>query len=145
MAKVSTELVIDGITLAIRNAFPAAFVDVGEIEQGIIEGSFVVQHVVSFERRLISMRKQRQPKFDVIYFPRKQNSFIDCMAVAETLGEALEVITLPGGDKIRVSDVSFEVKDGVLHYFVTYRHNVFKKIDETNMDKLKIQERGVNG
>lgn len=145
MAKVSTQLVIDGITLAIRGAFPVAFVDIGETEQGIIEGSFVVQHVVSFERRLISMRKHKHLKFDIIYFPRKQGAFIDCMAVAEALSEALEVITIPGGDKLRVSDVSFEVKDGVLHYFVTYKHNVYTEQDEIHMNKIKVQERGVNG
>ena len=40
----------------------------------------------------------------------------ECYATADALCSILEVITLPDGDRIRGTDMSFEITDGVLHF-----------------------------
>ena len=87
-----------------------------------------------------AQRKKRLPRFDVLYFPKTGRE--DCYGVADTLAEVLEVIDLPGGDKLRGTDMSFQVTDGVLHFLVSYNHFTYKTAEEVKMGTLKIEQGG---
>ena len=76
-----------------------------------------------------AQRKKRLPRFDVLYFPKAGRE--DCYGVADTLTEVLEVIDLSGGDKLRGTDMSFQVTD------FTY-----KTAEEVKMGTLKIEQGG---
>ena len=52
------------------------------------------------------------------------------------------MIDLPGGDKLRGTDMSFQVTDGVLHFLVSYNHFTYKTTEEVKMGTLKIEQGG---
>lgn len=140
MAEISTNLILDGITLALRAAFPNAHIESNAVKQGLSPPAFIVL-LVSAEIAAYPMQRQRRsPRFDVLYFPAEGRE--DCYDVADTLHETLEVITLSSGDALRGTDMSFEVTDGVLHFLVSYNHFTYRPVEETNMETLKLEQGG---
>lgn len=116
MAEISTNIILDGITLALRSAFPGSHIESNAVKQGLRQPAFIVLLVNAEVTDYPAQRKKRLPRFDVLYFPKAGRE--DCYGVADTLTEVLEVIDLPGGDKLRGTDMSFQVTDGVLHFLV---------------------------
>ena len=55
----------------------------------------------------------------------------------------MSVITLPGGDKLRGSDISFSVADNELHFLVSYNYFAYRENEETPMGSLEIQQGGM--
>lgn len=140
MADITSKLILDGITLALREAFPNAQITSDRVEQGLEEPAFIVLMVTSEQSELPSMRYRRTPQYDIIYFPK--NGREDCYSVADTLWGVLEVITLPNGDSVRGSNISAEITDDVLHVLVNYAHNAYKVVDEVDMEELTFTQEG---
>lgn len=140
MADITSRLILDGITLALREAFPNAQITSDRIEQGLTEPAFVVLMVTNEQSELPNMRYRRTPRYDIIYFP--ENGREDCYSVADTLWGALEVVTLPNGDSVRGSSISVEITDDVLHVLVNYNHNTYKTVDEVDMEELTFIQEG---
>lgn len=142
MAEISTNIILDGITLALRAEFPDSHIESNAVEQGLNEPAFIVLLVNAEASEYPAGRKKRLPRFDVIYFPKAGNE--ECYDVADTLFEVLEVIDLPGGDKLRGTDMSFQVEDRVLHFLVSYRHFTYKEEEVVKMETLEINQKGGN-
>ena len=143
MAEISTNIILDGITLALRSAFPGSHIESNAVKQGLRQPAFIVLLVNAEVTDYPAQRKKRLPRFDVLYFPKAGRE--DCYGVADTLTEVLEVIDLPGGDKLRGTDISFQVTDGVLHFLVSYNHftyKTYKTAEEVKMGTLKIEQGG---
>ena len=140
MAEISTNIILDGITLALRSAFPCSHIESNAVKQGLRQPAFIVLLVNAEVADYPVQRKKRLPRFDVLYFPKAGRE--DCYGVADTLTEVLEVIDLPGGDKLRGTDMSFQVTDGVLHFLVSYNHFTYKTAEEVKMGTLKIDQGG---
>lgn len=140
MSEVSTNIILDGITLALRAAYPDAHIDANAVKQGLRPPAFIAQLVSAEVEAYPGQRYKRLPRFDVLYFPEKGRE--ECYSVADNLCTVLELIDLPGGDKLRGTDMSFEVTDDVLHFLVSYNHFVYKQIDEVKMGTLKIEQGG---
>lgn len=140
MPEINTNMILDGITLALRTAYPNTQIESNAVEQRLRAPAFLVLLVSAEQVSMTGSRWKRLPRFDVLYFPRKKRE--ECYAVADDLCSALELITLPSGDKLRGTDMSFEVESGVLHFLVSYNHFVFKKPEETMMGSLKIEQGG---
>ena len=98
MAEISTNIILDGITLALRSAFPGSHIESNAVKQGLRQPAFIVLLVNAEVTDYPAQRKKRLPRFDVLYFPKAGRE--DCYGVADTLTEVLEVIDLPGGDKL---------------------------------------------
>lgn len=141
MSEISTNMVLDGITLALRAAYPDSKIESNNVMQGLKCPAFIVQLVTASQTVRGSNRWKRLPRFDILYFPIGDNE--DCYTVADNLCEILEVINLPGGDKIRGTDMTFEVVDEVLHFLVSYNHFVYKDEDEIPMENLNIKQGGL--
>ena len=129
MAEISTNIILDGITLALRSAFPGSHIESNAVKQGLRQPAFIVLLVNAEVTDYPAQRKKRLPRFDVLYFPKAGR-------------EVLEVIDLPGGDKLRGTDMSFQVTDGVLHFLVSYNHFTYKTAEEVKMGTLKIEQGG---
>lgn len=140
MAEISTNIILDGITLALRAAYPDNRIESCTIEQGLRPPAFIVRLVSAEQTARSGKRWRRLPRFDILYFPKRSRE--ECYEVADALCSTLELIDLPGGDKLRGTDISFEVVDGVLHFFVTYKHNVFLEQQEPLMEDLKLEQGG---
>ena len=142
MAEINTNTILDGITLALRNAYPGSMITSNEVKQGLNVPAFIVR-MVSFQTEVRPMQRYRNfPRFDIIYFPK--NAREECYGVSDRLCSVLEVITLPTGDKIRGVDMSSEIDDDVLHFFVSYNHNVYKPVDTVAMEEFKIKQGEAN-
>lgn len=72
MADITSKLILDGITLALREAFPNAQITSDRIEQGLTEPTFVVLMVTNEQSELPNMRYRRMPRYDIIYFPETE-------------------------------------------------------------------------
>lgn len=77
--------------------------------------------------------------FDVHFFPEDEKDNAVMQAIAWQLWQALEFITLPDGDKLHGTSMSWEVQDGVLHFFVSFnmtlrRIDLPEKMGELHME-----------
>lgn len=141
MSEINTEKILDGITLALRAAYPECQIESDTIEQGLTPPAFLVLLVDVAQVKQIGERWKRLPRFDILYFPKKGRE--ECYAAADNLCTVLELITLPGGDLLRGTEISFEVTDGVLHFMVSYNHFVRRETEEPiYMGDLKIEQGG---
>lgn len=140
MAEINTNIILDGITLALRKAFPESHIESDTVKQGFRPPAFIVLLVNAEVMGYPAPRQKRLPRFDVLYFPKAGRE--ECYRVADTLCEVLEVIDLPGGDRLRGTDMSFQVTDGVLHFLVSYNHFTYKTAEEFKMGALKIEQGG---
>ena len=52
--------------------------------------------------------------------------------------KALEFITLPNGDVLHGTSMSYEVEDGVLHFFVNFNLTLSRPSEETPMEELDV-------
>lgn len=141
MSEISTNIILDGITLTLRGAFPKSQIESKAVKQGLCAPAFVVLLASAGQTAQPSGRWKRFTRFDVVYFPRHGRE--DCYKVASKLCDILEVITLPGGDKLRGSDISFSVTDGELHFLISYNHFVYRDNEETPMGSLEIHQGGM--
>ena len=65
--------------------------------------------------------------------------------VGDLLFSALEFITTTDGqDVVRGCDMSYEVQDGVLHFFVTYSVLLNEIQQKEEMESLSLKERVIN-
>lgn len=140
MAEISTNIILDGITLALRKAFPESHIESNTIKQGLRQPAFLVLLVTAQIAKQPSNRKKRLARFDITYFPKCGRE--ECYAVADTLGEILALIDLPSGDKLHGTDMDFSLTDGVLHFLVSYNHFTREQTEEERMEKLKIEQEG---
>ena len=118
MAEISTNIILDGITLALRSAFPGSHIESNAVKQGLRQPAFIVLLVNAEAADYPAQRKKRLPRFDVLYFPKA------------------------GRDMLRGTDMSFQVTDGVLHFLVSYNHFTYKTAEEVKMGALKIEQGG---
>ena len=140
MSEISTNRILDGITLALRAAYPEAQIESDTIEQGLAPPAFLVLLVSAESAPVVHIRYRRMPRFDILYFPKAGRE--ECYATADALCSILEVIMLPDGDRIRGTDMSFEITDGVLHFLVSYNHFVVRPAEETYMDEFIFNQGG---
>lgn len=140
MSEINTGKIVDGITLALRTAYPDYQIESDTIEQGLTPPAFLVLLVDVEQVRQVGERWRRMPRFDILYFPMKGRD--ECYGVADNLCTILELITLPGGDLLRGTEISYEVTDGVLHFMISYNHFVYRPTEEAYMGDLTIRQGG---
>ncbi len=122
MSEISTSIILDGISLALRAAYPDSRIESDSIAQGLKSPAFIILLIDGSQLPRLGARRYRQPRFDILYFPESKRGREECYKVADNLSQILEVIKLSGGDSIRGSDVSFNVTDNVLHFNISYKY-----------------------
>lgn len=70
MAEISTNIILDGITLALRSTFPGSHIESNAVKQGLRQPAFIVLLVNAEVTDYPAQRKKRLPRFDVLYFQR---------------------------------------------------------------------------
>ena len=140
MAEISTNIILDGITLALRKAYPESAIYCKAVKQGLRPPAFIALLATAGQEAQPSKRWKRSVRFDVLYFPEAGRE--ECYATADELCQILDVITLPTGDLLRGSDVSCEVVDGMLHFFISYNHFAYALQEENAMETLQSEQEG---
>ena len=141
MAEISTQAVIDAITLALRVEYPEAVILDDAAAQGITPGAFIVTLVSAGQRQITGPRYRRGPLFDVKYF--SADSEEECRGVADNLSMALDTVMTPGGDLLHGTGMTWHIEDYVLHFTVSYNHNVRRGQEQSFMETLNIQNGGL--
>ncbi len=128
--------VIDGICLAICSKFGEdCEIYTESINQGLKDGSFTIVCLNPTNTQYLGKRYFRTNKFCIHYFPKTNEPKSECLEVLESLCEALEIIEVDG-DLIRGTNMTNEMDEGVLHFFVNYDFFTIRKTDETLMEHL---------
>ncbi len=142
---IDTNLILDGISLALREAFPESQIYAEGVKQGLSTPAFILQLADAGQAAQPVGRWQCQSSFDIVYFPKSPlREREECCDTAARLFSVLEVIALPGEPprKLRGNGMSFRIEDGLLHFLISYSHSLRRENREGAMETLKIQEGG---
>lgn len=128
--------IIDGICLAISSAFGDDYeIYTESVEQGLNDGSFIVVCINPTNSRFMGNRYLRTNQFCIHYFPKTNKPEAECLEVIEELYDTLELIEVDG-DLLRGTNMSSEIDDGVLHFFVNYNFFTLKESDKEYMEEF---------
>lgn len=109
--------IVKGIAKVLRDTFgPGYRIYQNDIEQGFQTPCFFILPMKATPSPLGKDRFLLKSPFDVHFFPEDEKDNAIMQAIAWQLWQALEFITLPGGDKLHGTSMSWEVQDGVLHF-----------------------------
>lgn len=134
MDEVSGNMILDGISIAIRNRYPDSQIESSDIEQGLTPPAFVLLLVAPSRSPLVKDKWQYRYNFDIAYFPK--NGHEECYQVADELFKILEIIALPSGFAARGIDMDYRIVDGVLHFFVTFLKHGYIQPDGESMETI---------
>lgn len=132
--------IVKGIAKALRDTFgPGYRIYQNDIEQGFQTLCFFILPMKATPSPLGKDRFLLKSPFDVHFFPEDEKDNAVMQAIAWQLWQALEFITLPGGDKLHGTSMSWEVQDDVLHFFVSFnmtlrRIDLPEKMGELHME-----------
>ena len=128
--------IIDGICLAISSNFGDDYeIYTESVEQGLNDGSFIVVCINPTNSRFMGDRYMRTNQFCIHYFPKTNKPKAECLEVIEELYDTLELIEVDG-DLLRGTNMSSEIDDDVLHFFVNYNFFTLKESDEEYMEEF---------
>lgn len=105
--------IVKGIAKALRDAFgPGYRIYQNDIEQGFQTPCFFILPMKATPSPLGKDRFLLKSPFDVHFFPEDEKDNAIMQSIAWQLWQALEFITLPGGDKLHGTSMSWSVHRG---------------------------------
>ena len=129
--------IINGICLALSSNFgEEREIYTEAVEQGLEDVSFFVLCLNPTNSRFLGERYFMTNQFCIHYFPQTDNPNSECLEVLEELYDTLELIDVDG-DLVRGTNMSSEMTDGVLQFFVNYDFFTIGKKDETFMEDFE--------
>jgi len=138
--------IITGIAKALGNTFGSEYrVYMNDVKQGLTEPCFFIAALKPEQKPLLGDRAIWRNPFDVHFFPKEPGTNEELYNVAVRLMYGLRYITLPDGDLLRGTSISYEAVDGVLHFFVNYNMIVNIPKELPNMETLKINQHTKKG
>jgi len=130
--------IIDGVVEALANEFGDGYeIYTEEVQQGLKEPCFSVKVLKPSSAQSLGNRYYRTTPLCVHYFAKSRtNAKAECIDILERLTSCLEYINV-AGDLTRGTEMSGEIVDGVLSFFVNYDMFVVKGLEEkTSMDTM---------
>lgn len=136
--------IIDGIVIKIDSLFGDDTVIYTEgIEQDFQEPCFYIKLLRVSQKQILNNRYYLEHTFDVHYFPGAADKNAEMYDMASKLA-GLEYIT-SGGSLKRGTRMSYEIVDGVLHYFVQYNYYAYLTKEEVEkMESISVHN-GIGG
>ena len=131
---------MDGISIKLNATFGSEYKIYGDtdIEQGSVNPCFFIKSLNPSRSRMVGQRYSSENPFDILYFPAVKGSNTELQAKGSDLFEALETITLINGDQLRGWGMSYEVVDGVLHFFITYKLHLMDLLPLDDMATISV-------
>lgn len=127
-----------GIFKALEQAFPDMHRYGEEIKEGLTPPCFFVKFLEPVHTHELNRRYSREVPVDVHFFA-KTNA--ERLMMAEQLTSVLESIQVNSRPLYGIR-MSWDIHDEVLHFFVTYRMQVWKpRPDDPAMQTLEVRER----
>lgn len=129
--------IIKGVSIKLGSTFGDGYkFYANDVEQGLQTPCFFLAVLKPELSPRPGQRYLSRNPLDIRYIPADGSSNTEMYAMAGELMDALEFITLPGGDLLHGTGMSYEVTDGVLHFFVSYNLPLVKVQEETSMGNL---------
>lgn len=123
-----TNDIVDAISVQLFEVFGAEYAIYTEnIEQDLQEPCFFIDVVNVSRSQIINRRYYANNAFDICYFSNEVDKKRDFRHVADALMDEMEYISLANGDLLHATNMSHEVVDDVLHFFVNYNLVVMKE------------------
>ncbi len=135
---ISLNKIIDGVCEALSGEFGDGYeIYTEEIRQGLKGPCFSVRLISPSTAQFLGKRYYITNRFCVHYFPKSRTAANEeCHDVVERLIDCLEYITIDG-DLAVGTEMTSEIVDGVLSFFVNYDMFVIKRHeDETPMEDI---------
>lgn len=129
--------ITDGIVQALFDEFGEHYTFYTEdIEQNLTAPAFFVTCVEPKAEQVFGSRYRRENLFNIVYFPKDENSNSEIYDVQERLFGALEYINVDG-DLVRGTGCEMRVIDGVLNVTINYDAFVYKKNERVIMGEFE--------
>lgn len=129
----------DWVTIALHSEFGDDYTFyVEDVEQNLKKPCFAVTALEPTIQSKSAVKYYRSTPLVIHYFTSKKdtvNAKKDCYAIAERLWQALEYIS--STDKryqIRGENISWELVEGTLLFYITYGYYVVKQTEQTMME-----------
>jgi hypothetical protein len=124
--------IISGVSDALYKAFGNTYkIYKNQVEQGLKEPCFSIVLLEPEHEAGLGRRYERTTPLCIHYFPKAYGNITELTGVIEKLFDALEYITVFGTeDKLRGMDMHSKTVDGVLSFFVTYKHAGYKETED---------------
>lgn len=132
----STNDLKTGINQVLVAEFPNINVYGEDVMQGFEKPCFFIKILNSTLEKQLNRRYKKSISFDINYFTNKENINADCNDTADKLYEVLEYVQA-SNSLYRATNKKHEVKDGILHFYLTFNFMIIKQMEEaTKMQKL---------
>ena len=130
--------IISGITNGIYDEFGSDYkIYTEDVEQGLDEPCFFIAVLDAKQVRIIGNRYMLTAAVDVHYFPSTKAKNKEMQDVGQRLYQVLQRITLLDGDMLNGFDLSWDIIDEVLHFFVSYKPTLkYQEAIEEDMTEL---------
>lgn len=131
--------IIKGVSMKLSTAFGDKYKFYqNDVEQGLNPPCFFLSVLKPELSALHAQRYMGKNPLDVQYIPEDPGNNAEMIQIAGDLIEQLEFITLPSGDLLHGTGMSFEVVDGVLHVFVNYNLPMIRPTDTISMENVSV-------
>lgn len=122
--------IVTGIAVKLDEEFGDKFkIYDSKVRQGTEVPCFYIKLLTTLRTPYIGDRRRISYPFDIHLLPDEGMDDVIMAETGETMMELLKRITLLNGDIVHGRDISFQITDGVLHFFVTY------SVAVNNMDR----------
>lgn len=131
--------IVKGIARALHETFGDEYTIYKEnVPQNFTEPCFLIVHLRGTNDAKSPIRYFRHNLFDIHYFPKDElNARTEMRSVIESLFLSLEYINVLD-NLCRGTKMSYEIIDGVLHFFISYDMFVTKElVKEADMKTLE--------
>lgn len=116
-----TNEIIAGVSRKLYQAFGNGYrIYKNDVKQGLTEPCFFIAILAPSHNPYLGRRRRIAVPLDVHYIPEDGGDNGTMADVGDRLFSELEYITDADGNMHRGRDMSYEIQDGVLHFFVTY-------------------------
>lgn len=132
-----TENIISAIGKTISLVFGSEYaVYEEEVKQGFSTPCFFIECDNPSERQFFGSRYFRENRFCITFFPDDDNGKNrECRQIAQGLFSCLEWLDLDG-QVVMGRKMNYEIKDGVLFFYVNYDMFVYKKEEKPVMGEM---------
>ena len=128
--------IVDAVSVALNGEFGDDYEIYGEeMEQGLKEPCFFIAVIESSVKPYPGNRYRRHAQLCIQYFPLSASKNRECEDAEIRMEECLEYIALDEG-QIRGIDMSHEVHDGVMSFFVNYNMFVERIRSDEQMESM---------
>lgn len=131
-------LIIDGVILRLNELWEDNREYMSENLPQDASGVFFIRTVKPKSKAKLGTRKLLECPLDIQYFPTKEEGRDELDAIADTLFDVLELIDIDDELALPIrakEEMSYEIVDNVLHFFVTYPAILSKRA--TDVDAIE--------